>query len=207
MPRLAFWYEFASTYSYLSALRIETLAAEAGVEIVWRPFLLGPIFAAQGWSTSPFNLYPAKGRYMVRDIERIAAERGLVFRLPDAFPQNGLAAARLATFGVEEGWVAPFTRAVFSAEFAEGRDIADPAVLAAILERIGVAAAPALAAAGSDPIRARLRRTTAEAEHIGIFGAPSFVCEDGELYWGDDRLHAALDHTAEFQRRGERKSY
>ena len=70
--RIEFWYDFASTYSYLSAMRIESLAAGAGVEIVWRPFLLGPIFRAQGWDTSPFNLYPAKGRYMVRDIERLA---------------------------------------------------------------------------------------------------------------------------------------
>ena len=193
MPRLAFWYEFASTYSYLSALRIETLAAEAGVAIDWRPFLLGPIFKAQGWSTSPFNLYPAKGRHMIRDIERIAAARGLAFRLPEPFPQNGLLPARLATLGVEEGWVAPFTRAVYTAEFAEGRDIADVATLAEILERIGVAAAPALAAAASDDTRARLRRTTAEAERLGLFGAPSFVCSDGELFWGDDRLRQALD--------------
>ena len=58
-PKLEFWYDFASTYSYLSAMRIEALAAPAGVEIVWRPFLLGPIFQAQGWTTSPFS--PAYG--------------------------------------------------------------------------------------------------------------------------------------------------
>ena len=90
MEKLTFWFEFASTYSYLSAMRIEELAAKAGVEIVWKPFLLGPIFKAQGWDTSPFNLYPAKGKYMVRDMERIAEARGLKFRLPDPFPQNGL---------------------------------------------------------------------------------------------------------------------
>jgi 2-hydroxychromene-2-carboxylate isomerase len=56
-PTLEFWYEFASTYSYLSAMRIEALAATAGVEVRWRPFLVGPIFAAQGWNSSPFNLY------------------------------------------------------------------------------------------------------------------------------------------------------
>src|SRR4028119_111925 len=59
-PILEFWYEFASTYSYLAALRIEAMADEAGVALVWRPFLLGPIFSAQGRSSSPFNLYPAK---------------------------------------------------------------------------------------------------------------------------------------------------
>ena len=48
VPRLEFWYEFASTYSYLTAMRVEQLAQEAGVELVWKPFVLGPIFSAQG---------------------------------------------------------------------------------------------------------------------------------------------------------------
>ena len=82
MRQLTFWFEFASTYSYLSAMRIEDMAEKAGVELVWKPFLLGPIFKSQGWNTSPFNLYPAKGNYMVRDIERIAQGRGIPFRRP-----------------------------------------------------------------------------------------------------------------------------
>src|SRR5258708_8222305 len=94
-PRLEFWYEFASTYSYLSAMRIEALAAAAGVAVEWKPFLLGPIFKAQGWDTSPFNIYPAKGRYMVRDLERLAAQRGPPFSLPGPLPPNTLVPARL----------------------------------------------------------------------------------------------------------------
>ena len=70
-PRLEFWYEFASTYSYLTAMRIEALAEKAGVDVIWKPFVLGPIFSAQGWNTSPFNIYPAKGKYMVREMERL----------------------------------------------------------------------------------------------------------------------------------------
>lgn len=192
MPRLDFWYEFASTYSYLSAMRIDAAAAATGVEVVWRPFLLGPIFQAQGWATSPFNLYPAKGRYMVRDIERIAAARGLVFRLPDPFPQNGLLAARLSLAGAAEGWTADFGRAVFHAEFADGRDISDRTVLADLLTGLGIDPERAFAAAATDEIRTELRRTTATAAELGLFGAPSFVVADGELFWGDDRLDDAL---------------
>ena len=92
-PVLDFWFDFASTYSYLSAARIRPLAAEAKVRVRFRPFLLGPIFKAQGWGTSPFNLYEAKGRYMWRDMERLAAGLGLPFRRPDPFPQNSLLAA------------------------------------------------------------------------------------------------------------------
>lgn len=195
MPRLTFWYEFASTYSYLAAMRVEELAKAAGVDLAWRPFLLGPIFKAQGWDSSPFNLYPAKGRYMVRDIERIAAARGLAFKMPDPFPANGLKAARLASIGVEQGWVGPFTRAVFAAEFAHGADIANETVLADILGSLGLDAARVMARAGEADIKEALRTATGHAVALGIFGAPSFTTADGELFWGDDRLEAALAHA------------
>jgi len=69
-----FWFDFASTYSYPAAMRIGALAENAGVKVRFRPFLLGPIFKALGWTTSPFNLYPAKGRHMWRDLERLCAD-------------------------------------------------------------------------------------------------------------------------------------
>ena len=122
---LDFFYEFASTYSYVTAMRIAPLAQAAGVTVRWRPFLLGPIFKAQGWDSSPFNLYPAKGRYMVRDCERQCAALGIAFRLPDPFPQSPLMAARVALVALDEGWGEDFSRAVYRAEFAEGRNIGE----------------------------------------------------------------------------------
>lgn len=82
---IEFWFEFGSNYSYLSALRIDALARAAGVEVLWRPFLLGPIFRELGWSSSPFVLQPAKGRYVWRDMEREAAKYDLPWRRPSVF--------------------------------------------------------------------------------------------------------------------------
>jgi len=192
MPSLSFFLEFASTYSYPAAMRIAPLAAAAGVSVRWRPFLLGPIFRAQGWDTSPFNLYPAKGKYMWRDLERLAAELNLPFRAPDPFPQASLLASRTALVGLTEPWGEDFCRAVYVAEFGEGRPIDDREVIANILNGLGVEPTAALARAQSDEIKARLRTETEEAQRLGVFGAPSFVTEDGELFWGNDRLEAAL---------------
>lgn len=197
MPKLEFWYDFASTYSYLSAMRIEAAAAEVGVEIVYRPFLLGPIFKAQGWDTSPFNLYPAKGRYMIRDMERLSALRGLRFQMPNSFPVMSLQAARLALAVEPEGCIAAFTRAVFEAEFGAGRDISDDAVLSTVISALGLDFARISAVSSAPETKEELRRRTAAAAARGIFGAPSFVPPDGELFWGDDRLDSALRWAAE----------
>ena len=195
MPEIDFFYEFASSYSYITAMRIAPVAKAAGVTVRWRPFLLGPIFQAQGWDTSPFNLYPAKGRYMVRDCERQCAALGLTFRLPEPFPQHTLLAARVALVGLEEGWGEDFSRAVYRAEFAEGRNIGDPAIVAEIVQSLGLDSTAALARARSDEIKRKLRAQTEEAQRLGIFGAPSIIAR-GELFWGNDRLEQALDLAA-----------
>ena len=189
---LDFWFDFASTYSYLAAMRIGTLAQDAGVRVRFRPFLLGPIFKAQGWNTSPFNLYPAKGRNMWRDLERSCAELKLPFRRPNPFPQNSLLAARVALAALDQPWGEDFCRALFCAQFAEGRRIDDAAAVGDVLARLKIEPQPVLAAAQSDAIKARLRAQTEEAQRLGVFGAPIFTTADGELFWGNDRLEPAL---------------
>jgi 2-hydroxychromene-2-carboxylate isomerase len=191
-PTVDFWFDFASTYSYPAAMRIGPLAQNSGVRVRFRPFLLGPIFKVQGWTTSPFNLYPAKGRHMWRDLERLCADLNLPFRQPDPFPQHSLLAARVALAGLERDWGEDFCRAVFRAEFGEGRRIHGPAVMSDILAELQIEPEPVLMAAQSDAMKARLRAQTEEAERLGIFGAPSFMTTDGELFWGNDRLEQAL---------------
>lgn len=136
MGGIEFWYEFGSTYSYPAVMRIEKLATQAGVELRWRPLLLGPIFQTIGWNDSPFNIFAAKGRYMWRDLTRVCEAEGIPLKLPPAkFPQSGLKAARLALAGESEGWTPSFTRAVFTANYAEQKDISEDATLVPILER------------------------------------------------------------------------
>jgi 2-hydroxychromene-2-carboxylate isomerase len=191
-PVLDFWFDFASTYSYLAAMQIGPLADKLDVQVRFRPFLLGPIFKAQGWTTSPFNLYPAKGRHMWRDLERSCADLKLPFRRPDPFPQNSLFAARVALAALDAAWGEDFCRALFRAEFADGRRIDNATVVGDVLAELEVDPEPVLAAAQSEAIKARLRAQTEEAQRLGIFGAPSFTTADGELFWGNDRLEPAL---------------
>ncbi|MDO8297813.1 MAG: 2-hydroxychromene-2-carboxylate isomerase [Caulobacter sp.] len=190
---IEFWYEFASTYSYPAAMRVERLAEAAGVRVEWRPFLLGPLFhAQQGLTDSPFNAFPVKGRYMWRDMERVCAEEGLPLNHPSQFPRNGLLAARVAIAGLDDGWTPDFSRKVYEANFVADQDISDPGVLAPLIAEAGGAPDEALEAAQSEPVKARLKDHVSLAKARGVFGSPSFITADGELFWGNDRLEQAL---------------
>jgi len=192
MPRVTFWYDFASTYSYIAAMRVAEVAAARSVEVSWRPFLLGPIFAAQGWNDSPFNIYEAKGRYMWRDMQRLCEAYGLAFRRPDPFPQHSLLAGRVACAGTADGWGAAFTRQVYAAQFGEGRNISTTDELKPLLTGLGLNAGEVLTSATSPEGKQALRVNTEAAIAAGVFGAPSFTTSDGELFWGSDRLDDAV---------------
>ena len=195
--KIEFWFEFASTYSYPAAMRIEALAASRGIRIAWRPFLLGPIFNQQGWNNSPFNVYPVKGQYMWRDMERICARLNLSLRRPSVFPRNGLLAARVACANSEAAWLPDFVRAIYQANFAEDAEISNPEVVSRCLSALGQDAAAILEAAQTPAAKEQLKSNTSEAMDRGIFGAPSFIV-GRELFWGNDRLEEALEWAARY---------
>ncbi len=194
-PSLEFWFEFASTYSYLSVMRIEEAAARWQVTVRWRPFLLGPIFRSMGLRTSPFLLNPAKGEYMWRDMARQCHKHGLAWQQPSAFPRSALLPLRVALVGADQPWIGDFCRRVMTLNFVEDRDIDSPDVVHEVLASLGVPAQPLIELAQSEPNKVALREQTEIAQARGVFGAPTcFV--GSEMFWGDDRLDDALAWAA-----------
>lgn len=188
---LEFWFEFASTYSYVAALRIEALCRDAGVPLVWKPFMLGPVFALQGWNDSHYNLNPRRGAYMWRDMERLCAKLGLPWRRPSQFPRATTVAARVACAVAEEPWCGDYVRRVYVANFGEDRDIGRREVVADILTELGQPAEAVLAAAEAPERRGTLRANTEHAIALGIVGSPNCVIE-GEVFWGEEGLEDAI---------------
>ncbi len=186
-----FWFDFASTYSYVSAMRIENLAAANEIRVNWMPFLLGPAFTAMGWNDSPFNIYPAKGRYMWRDLERLCEHYHLPLKRPSKFPRNGSRAARVVCANQGASWIPDFVRAVFTAAFAEDQDIGEWGVVERILRNMGHDEMALITAGKSAESKELLRKQTDQAVALDIFGAPTFIV-DGEMFWGNDRLEYAL---------------
>jgi 2-hydroxychromene-2-carboxylate isomerase len=188
---MEFWFDFASNYSYLSVMRIEAAAARLGVELHWRPFLLGPIFHSLGWNNSPFVLQRAKGEYVWQDMARECEKHRLPWTRPSTFPRDSVLPLRVALVGAERGWIGAYCRRVMSLNFVEDREIDSRDVLAEVLTQLGLPAQAILDEAVSEANKLRLRRQTETAANRGVFGAPMCFVGD-EMYWGNDRLDDAL---------------
>ncbi len=192
MPaQLEFWFDFASPYSYVAAMRIEELCQIAEVRLIWRPFLLGPIFQLQGWDDSPFNLNERRGAYMWRDLERLTSKLGLPWRRPTQFPRASTLAARVGCAVAAQPWAGAFVRATFVANFGSDRAIGDAAELAEIIDSLGQPGQTTLSFAQAPRQRGLLRAQTERAASLGIFGAPNCVV-GGELFWGEEALEDAV---------------
>jgi 2-hydroxychromene-2-carboxylate isomerase len=198
-PTIECWFEFGSNYSYLSLMRIEALARNAGVALRYEPFLLGPIFRELGWQSSPFAEQKEKGEYVWRDMARRAAKYGIPFRRPSAFPRRALLPMRMAMVGADQAWMGEYCRRIMLQNWAHDREIDDAGVVLEALWGLVDDPQAVLAAAGAQEAKEALRAQTARARALGIFGAPTFIV-DGEMFWGDDRLEDALDYAQSLQR-------
>jgi 2-hydroxychromene-2-carboxylate isomerase len=192
---LDFWFEYASPYSYPAAMRVEQLAAQAGVKVRWRVFLLGAVFQQYGWKTTPNELFPAKGNYMWHDMQRICTSLNMPYQRPSTFPRNGMLAARISANYAQSPWIGDFVRNVYQANFADDQDIGNSELIAQILEKLGQNSEQIIAEANSDDGKQKLKQQTQQALQQDVFGAP-FMMVGNEPFWGNDRLEQAIYFAA-----------
>jgi 2-hydroxychromene-2-carboxylate isomerase len=195
-PEIEFWFDFGSNYSYLSVMRIEDAARRLGVQLAWRPFLLGPIFQALGMQNSPFVLQKEKGAYVWRDMVRQCRKYGLRWKQPTMFPRLGVLPSRVALLGADQPWVGAFCRRVMELNFVLDKDINQPDQLTPILAELGLPVADILDQSRQETTKLRLREQTEQARARGIFGAPTFFVGT-EMFWGNDRMDDALLFAAD----------
>lgn len=189
MVQLEFFWDVGSPYTYLASTQIDALAARTGVELVYRPFLLGGVFKASNNVMPGAN--PAKAAYMMADLRRWRAHYGVSLRIPVeevTFPLNTVLPMRVATAASKEGKAEQICHALMKAYWVDGGDVSDEAVLRPAIEAAGLDPAATLEAAVSPEVKQSLREVTDEAVRRGAFGAPALFWGD-ELFWGNDRLH------------------
>ena len=191
MASIDFWYSIGSTYSYLTIMRLPSVAQSSGISFRWRPFNVRHVMVAQ--NNIPFKDKPEKTAHMWRDIERRAAKYGFAPKLPAPYPLPGLVLAnQVAILGFEEDWGQAYTQATYRHWFEAGQPAGEEPNLTACLTEIGQDPHRIIEEAKSDRIVAALDLSTNQAMTLGVFGTPTFIVE-GELFWGDDRLEDAVD--------------
>lgn len=184
---IEFWFDFSSPYGYVASELIDGVAARHGRGVNWHPILLGPIFKAVG--TAPLTTLPIKGDYSRHDFARMARYHKVPFRLPDKFPVGTQVATRAFYLiaDADPARARDFARRVYRAYFAEGRDVADPAVVMEIVTAAGADAAALAEPLKGEAIKERARAEVDAAMKAGVFGSPYFIV-DGEPFWGVDRI-------------------
>ena len=182
-----FYFDVGSPAAYLAWTQLPRIAREAGTEIEYRPFLLGGVSQATG-NKSPMEV-PAKGQYMVDDLQRFARRYGVPFAHNPHFPINTLTLMRGA-IGLqmrEPARMVPYVDAVVRAIWVEGRDMNDPATVGGVLQAAGFDPQQLLALAADPAVKDALKAATQEAVSRGVFGAPTFFVGQ-DMFWGQDRL-------------------
>jgi len=186
-PRVVdFWFDYSCPYAYLGSTQIEAIAARTGATLRWQPMLLGGVFRASGTPQNLSNvLSPPKARHNLADMHRWADLFGVELHMPEAHPMRTVEALRATLLcGIDPRVIHGFYRAYW----VEGREPSAPDTLRSVLSSAGHDPDAILPRLDEPAIKEDLRRRTDQAIALGIFGAPSMIV-DGELYWGQDRLH------------------
>jgi 2-hydroxychromene-2-carboxylate isomerase len=188
MPELTFYFDLGSPYAYLASERVEELA---GGPVAWQPVLLGGLFKLTGRSSWALEDYRRRQRGMA-EIERRVRDYGLpAMRWPDPWPSNYLLAMRACVVAFAAGRGREFIRAAYRGAFQRGEELGIPAHVWKAARAAGLEPDAVQAAVAAPETKRALRDATEAAHARGVFGVPTLAVGQ-ELFWGDDRLEAAI---------------
>jgi len=187
-----FFFDLGSPATYLAYTQLPKICEQTDSQLIYKPMLLGGVFKATG-NASPATI-PAKGRYMFEDLDRYAKRYGVPLKFTADFPINTLMLMRAVT-GMQlrhpERFPA-FIDCLFHALWVEGRNLNDPATVAAVLMQNGFDPHQVLALTTDEEVKAALKNNTEKAVQRGVFGAPSMFVGD-QMFFGQDRLDFILE--------------
>ncbi len=198
MLQLECFFDCSSPWTYLGFHNIQPLAADLGVEITWRPILVGGLFNTINPSVyaSRKNPVPAKQTYMHKDLQDWARYSGINIRWPmSIFPINSVKAMRGCIAADRQGKLVPYARGVFEAYWGLDRDITQDDLLAEIALAAGLDPNEISTAIGSDKIKAELKANGEDLAQRGGYGSPTFFVNGDDMYFGNDRMpliHSSL---------------
>mmetsp|Transcript_45398 Transcript_45398/g.90887 ORF Transcript_45398/g.90887 Transcript_45398/m.90887 type:complete len:241 (-) Transcript_45398:338-1060(-) len=188
-----FFFDFVSPYAYMSWTRAKRLDPGAGIAFDPKPILFAGLLQRWG-QLGPAEIAP-KRQFVFRDTLRRAVEADIPLRFPPSHPFAPLLPLRATTAVLNTPERDAVITNLFEACWAESRDISQPETVRGALEAAGVPDVEAVMKASvGRQLKTELKANTTAATEQGVFGVPTWVTQDGELFWGDDQLPSVIRH-------------
>jgi 2-hydroxychromene-2-carboxylate isomerase len=194
MSHIDYFFATLSPYTYLAGTRLEDIAAQHGATITYKPVDIVALFGRTG-GQPPGQRHQSRQEYRLQELRRAAARTGLPFNMkPAHWPTNGAPAAYafIAAQNAGGGDLGKLVHAITRAVWAEDKDIAQDDVIKACLSEAGFD--PTLSDSGLLTGAETYAANLEEAVERGVFGAPFYITDGDERFWGQDRLDHLDDH-------------
>ncbi len=196
MPHIDCYITLLSPYVYLSGTRLDEIATRHGATVTFKPLDTGALFARTGGQALK-DRHPNRQAYRLQELRRQSKKAGLPLNLqPAFFPTNGAPAAYAVIAAQKSGGgdIGALVRGFGRAIWAEEKNIAEDEVVRACLSQAGFD--PDLADRGLMMAAEEYARNLEDAVARGVFGAPFYITDTDERFWGQDRLDDLALHLA-----------
>ncbi|OYX43344.1 MAG: 2-hydroxychromene-2-carboxylate isomerase [Rhodobacterales bacterium 32-67-9] len=200
MPHIDYYFSTISPFTYLAGTRLEEIAAKHGATITYKPLDIGALFPRTG-GTAPKDRHESRKEYRLQELARQARKAGMQINIQPMFwPANAapssyaIIAAQAAKEKGAGGDLGGLVHAVLRACWAEERDISEDETVRDLLSKHGFDAG--LADSGMLMGAETYANTLEEAVGKGVFGSPFYITDDGQRFWGQDRLDDLDLHLA-----------
>lgn len=190
MPKLEFFFDCSSPWTYLAFHEIEDLAEETSANLIWKPFLVGGVFNSVNPSVYQSREAPVvpKARYMKKDLQDWARYRGIAIGWPEVFPVNSVKAMRGAFLAIDKNCIGVYAKEVFKTYWGELQDISQDQVLRKIVHSVNLNEDEFFQAISRQEYKDKLRNNTEELIERGGYGTPTMFVNETDMYFGQDRL-------------------
>jgi 2-hydroxychromene-2-carboxylate isomerase len=199
MVKVECFFDCASPWAYIGFSNLPSLGARLGLDIAWRPVVVGFVFAQVNqdiYVSRRMRSPMLKGAYEQKELQAWADHAGVVVRTPPkcGHPVNSIKPMRACCALRASGKLVPFAIACYEALWRDGRNLGDDAVLADICRQIGLDPDTVLAAIASEAPKHELKRNSDELVRRGGFGVPTFYVDDELMFFGNNRLRLVEHH-------------
>lgn len=187
MPNIDYYFATISPFTYLAGPQFEEIAKKHGATVTYKPLDIMGLFNRTG-GIPPKDRHPNRQEYRLQDMRRRAIVTGLPFNLKPAHWPTNMAPSSYAIIAAQNagGNVGGLVQALTRSCWADEKDIADEGVIRACLQEAGFD--PDLANSGMLEGAETYAANLEEAVAKGVFGAPFFISDADERFWGQDRL-------------------